>query len=193
MFEKINLLGTLIVALGPIFLVFYFLFDSILQANLKGIIYILGVIGTCLLTIFTGNTISLKNNYEPDRAICFPITIKNMINISNLPLSQSIYGFTFFFIAAPLYTYKYFNYNIFTLVIFAMFIMLDFFLLMQYKCFDWRQILLSLIVGSFIGLLYSIVLLKNLKKEYIYIAGAVQDEMCELPKKSKFKCTLKKR
>ena len=116
-----------------------------------------------------------------------------MVNISNLPLSQSIYGFTMFFIAVPLYTYKYFNYNIFTIVTLSLFILIDFFLLVQYKCFDFKQIILSLLVGSFIGMIYSIILLNSLKKDYIYIAGAVQDDLCELPKKSKFKCELKKR
>lgn len=193
MFENLTFIGTLITALGPLFLVFYFLFDSIIQANLKGIIYILGVIGTCIFTILIGKTISLKNYNEPNRSMCFPITIKNMINISNLPLSQSIYGFTMFFITVPLYTYKYFNYNIFTIVTLSLFILIDFFLLIQYKCFDFKQIILSLLVGSFFGMIYSIILLNSLKKEYIYIAGAVQDEMCELPKKSKFKCELKKR
>ena len=41
MYENLTFAGTLITALGPLFLVFYFLFDSIIQANLKGIIYIL--------------------------------------------------------------------------------------------------------------------------------------------------------
>ena len=193
MFEKLTFIGSLITILGPLFLVFYFLFDSIIQANLKGIIYILGVIGTCVITILVGKSISLKNYNEPDRFMCFPITIKNMVNISNLPLSQSIYGFTMFFITVPLYTYKYFNYNILSIVLFTIFILIDFFLLVQYKCFDFKQIILSLLLGSFIGIIYSIILLKTLKKDYIYIAGAIQDETCNLPKQSKFKCELKKR
>ena len=74
MFEKLTFIGSLITILGPIFLVFYFLFDSIIQANLKGIIYILGVIGTCIMTILVGKSISLRNYNEPDRFMCFPIT-----------------------------------------------------------------------------------------------------------------------
>ena len=90
MYENLTFAGTLITALGPLFLVFYFLFDSIIQANLKGIIYILGVIGTCIITILIGKTVSLKNYNEPDRSMCFPITIKNMVNILAVGLMGAI-------------------------------------------------------------------------------------------------------
>lgn len=189
--DLFSYIGFLIVKLGPLFMVFYFILDSIFQANTKGIMYIIGICITVILTIIIGNTISFKNPDTPINDFCFPIAIENFVNISNLPLSQSIYGFTFLYIFIPLLKYQFMYHNAVFFVLFFLLILTDFTLLMNYNCFSIQQAVFSLLIGGIIGTIYISMLLKSKTKNIIYIPGIPQSQMCDLPKRKAYKCKLK--
>ena len=58
--DLFSYIGFLIVKLGPLFMVFYFILDSIFQANTKGIMYIIGICITVILTIWFITTKSIE-------------------------------------------------------------------------------------------------------------------------------------
>ena len=100
-------IGFFILKIAPIFIIFYFILDSIMQVNIKGFTFIIGLIFTVVLTTLIGNNISFLNKEEPNKDFCFPISINNYINLSNLPLSQSIFGFTFLYLLIPALKYQF--------------------------------------------------------------------------------------
>ena len=188
----IPFLGFFIVKIAPIFIVFYFIFDSIIQVNLKGFTFIIGLIITTILTVLGGNNISFINKKEPNKDFCFPISINNFVNISNLPISQSIYAFTFFYLTVPLLKYNFFiGYNTILFILFLFLIGTDMLLLYKYNCFSMKQITMSLFIGSFIGIMYISTLLNSNKKNIIYIPGIPQSSVCDLPKRKGYRCRVR--
>lgn len=187
----IQYIGFFILKLGPLFISFFFIFDSIFQNNLKGIIYIVGLIIAMVFTILVGNTVSFLNKNEPDIDMCFPVKIDNFVNISNLPLSQSVYGFTFLYLLIPMIKYNFIGYNSILLILFSCLIFTDMYLLSFYNCFSLKQIIFSLIVGSAFGIMYMSVLLSSNKKNIIYMPGIPQTNTCDLPKRKAYRCRVK--
>jgi hypothetical protein len=73
----IPFIGFFILKIAPIFIIFYFILDSIMQVNVKGFTFIIGLIFTVVLTTLLGNNISFLNKEEPNKDFCFPISINN--------------------------------------------------------------------------------------------------------------------
>lgn len=184
-------IGFFILKIAPIFIIFYFILDSIMQVNIKGFTFIIGLIFTVVLTTLIGNNISFLNKEEPNKDFCFPISINNYINISNLPLSQSIFGFTFLYLLIPALKYQFMGYNTILFILFLFLIGSDMILLNKYKCFNMKQIIFSLFVGSIIGIMYISVLLSSNVKNIIYIPGIPQSQTCDLPKRKGYKCKIR--
>jgi hypothetical protein len=91
----------LIFRISPIIIVSFFVFQSFLLQDLKGVIYIAGLLITCILTIFVNNIVSLsipEKGYEKS-TICTSITIgTNGQHYSNIPLNLVTYSYTFFYL-----------------------------------------------------------------------------------------------
>lgn len=189
----IQLAGLLLIKLGPLFFIFYFLLDSILETNIRGIVLVAGLLVNIFLTLIIGNTFFFHNDKIADDGICFPISISNIINISNLPLSQSIYGFIFVYLMIPVIKYNYFLPNLGSFLFILLLISADAFLLREYKCFHPYSILLSLFIGIISGFIYLVIQLLSANKDHLYIMGLEQSTVCQLPEKKRYKCLTKQR
>lgn len=89
----------LIFRISPIIIVSFFVFQSFLLQDLKGVIYIAGLLITCILTIFVNNFVSMSSESELNAnksPVCTTITIgTNGQHYSNIPLNLVTYSFTF--------------------------------------------------------------------------------------------------
>ena len=93
----------LFLRLSPFIIVCFFSLASIFNQDFKGLIYLIGLIISCFITITVGSPISktingmlsLNRGEEP---ICKSLITLGNTTLSELPLSQTIFGFTFFYL-----------------------------------------------------------------------------------------------
>ena len=132
--------------------------------------------------------------------------------LSRLPLGQSIFGYTFVYFIyamiknstvpdelkkAPWYqqlaaSSKYWLYqNVPTIVFFSLLIIFDFAWNIQYSCYMWHQLLISLLLGGAFGFLWGFIITSN-SNSLTYFSGHTNDEICNRPSKQTFRCKVYK-
>ena len=88
----LSILNYLFLILFPFIVIYYFLLSSIINSDLKGIIYIIGLLFSLTSSYFIGNTIPIFNPLTNSESICNIINIKNITN--NIPINQNLIGYT---------------------------------------------------------------------------------------------------
>lgn len=97
----------LIFRLAPIIIVSFFILQSILMWDLRGILYLCGLILTCTIAIFMSNALGIffTNSSEINSELseqnykCKTITLgENGEYYSKIPLNLVVYSFTFFYL-----------------------------------------------------------------------------------------------
>lgn len=91
----------LIFRIAPIILVSFFVLQSFLMQDLKGIIYIAGLLLTCLITLFANSILTsmypIEKNIKNPR--CLTISVgENGEYYSDIPLNLVTYSYTFFYL-----------------------------------------------------------------------------------------------
>ena len=182
---------SLINAFIPLFLISFFLLDSILNANLKGIILILGICINILVTIIVGNSINIPIN-EVNDLICTPFSVSNIISFNKLPLNTTMLSFVFIYLlsVSAISGNVLINTPFFLIVI--LLIISDSLWLVQNNCFSGYQTIISSFTGILFGLLWSFILTKSNNREIIYNIGINNYKTCNIPKNKTYKCKTKK-
>ena len=86
--------------LFPFILVTYFTLQSLLNWDLKGIVYLVGLIFACVLSVVFGKSGFITEGVSgmiPDPK-CNIITLGESGPLTNIPLSVTIYSYTFFYL-----------------------------------------------------------------------------------------------
>lgn len=185
--------------LSPFILVCFFSLYSIFNKNIKGIIYLAGLLLACFVTILFGNFPELQ---KMDKTTGFPVTALNkscrMIEftetgpISYLPLGQTVLAFTLFFVGYPIITEDFikmdFNSrNMTILLFFVALVVADFIWNFSKNCFGIISLLISLIVGGVIGLLWGYVIKKSDNNLQLF-RDTSTSKSCETKSKRKHRC-----
>lgn len=182
---------SLINAFIPLFLISFFLLDSMLNVNVKGIILVLGICINVLVTIIVGNSLNVSVN-DTNNLICTPFSISNIISFNKLPLNTSMLSFVFIY----LITISVISGNILVNTPFFLIIILlmisDSLWLIQNNCYSGYQTIISSFSGLLFGLLWSFILNKSNNKEIIYNVGINNYQTCNIPKNKTYKCKTKK-
>ena len=100
--------------IGPYILIGFFILLSIFNSNIKGIIYVIGLI----ITLFISNIISAfippspsdDNKFNPD-AICKAFGFSKLLNQS-LPLGILVYSYTFIYLFIPMIQHNMINFSL---------------------------------------------------------------------------------
>ena len=179
--------------LSPFIIVSYFSISSLFNQELKGVIYLVGVIFACFATILFGNT--FNDNEMPvdpkQNPVCNMLTLGNSGPYSKIPLGISILSYTFAYLTFVIVKYKIVMYNLPTLILFPMLILGDLFWNIKNNCFQLTGTLMSLFVGAGVGLLWAFII-DTIKKPKLQYFNVVSDRtVCERPSKQLFKCTFK--
>jgi hypothetical protein len=132
-----------------------------------------------------------KNEQEEIPAICNFLSIGENNSFSNFPLSQTILGYTFFYLGYGILLYDVAVYNIPSLVIFPVLIMADIGWNISNNCYKPFACIMSLIIGGGLGILWAY-LVNNINPEYLYLSIGSNRTACSRPSQQKFKCTLNK-
>lgn len=183
--------------LAPFIIVSYFSLASVFNQDIKGVIYLVGVIITCFSTLIVGNTVGddlttvTGENGITKNAVCDMLTIGKTGNFTKIPLGIAIMSYTLIYLVYVIVKYKMELYNLPTLILFPLLILGDLIWNVKNNCFKPTGVVLSIIVGGGIGALWAHIIdsLKQSKLQYFNMTS--DKTVCQRPSKQLFKCTFK--
>jgi hypothetical protein len=203
-------IGYLTFRLMPFIVVATFVFMSFFNWDVRGIVYLIGVGLACSLAMMINARIPPPSQSLPAQAKCGLISLgENGQVYSNIPLSITTYGFTFFYllyfilnmakratsdglgnlqqgdIATAL------QYNIPILVVFPLLIFLESYWIYANNCSpSWLYIAGALALGGAIGLFWGYVVTKmDPNLQIVSASSGVQ--VCSRPSKTYYQCRVK--
>jgi hypothetical protein len=189
----------LFLRLSPFIIVCFFSLASIFNQDFKGLIYLIGLIISSFITITVGSPISkiingMLNLNRGEEPVCRSLITLGNRTISELPLSQNIFGFTFFYLfylfGMKKHTYIY--QNIPTLVFFPLLILFDIVWNLSNNCYTYIDIILSLGMGIAFGIAWAALIDKTKMSNLQYFNRVSGNAECSRPAKSTFKCNVYK-
>lgn len=195
---ELNILSFLylFLRLAPFILVSFFTFASILNNDFKGIIYLIGVLVACFITIVSSKILSNFDIFKtiPNIAECNIITLNNQ-SISSLPLGATIISYSMFYILYNVILGNVSMYsNIPSIVFFTLLIASDGAFNIYNNCYGSSTIInyiLSVVIGFGIGMGWASIISKN-SKNLTYMTGVDSNEICSKPSNQTFKCKVYK-
>lgn len=207
---ELNLISIiyLFLRLSPFILVCFFSLASIFNQDFKGLIYLVGLIITCFISILVGGAIKplveyVKNKYSfslftntstpPALPICSDMITLGQTNVFHLPIGQTIFGYTFAYLLSIITNPKhnYVNQNIPTLVFFPVIILFDMVWNFRNGCYI-LELPIALGLGFGLGWLWGYIIESSKMTNLLYfnkISGASE---CSRPTKSTFTCKVYK-
>ena len=181
--------------LSPFIIVSYFGLASILNQDIKGVIYLVGLLVSCFATILIGNTIPDREpsgDPEEDNAVCNLISIGHNRTFSKSPLGISMLSYTLFYLVYIIVKYNIVYYNIPTLILLPLLIIGDLFWNISNDCYDIFPILASIIIGGSMGALWARIV-DSMNQPNLFFFNVGSDKtVCQRPSKQLFKCTFKR-
>lgn len=179
--------------LAPFIIVSYFGLQSIFNQDLKGVVFLIGLLVTTVLTITIGNILPMQNKdgavlTEFAKTICNQLTLGSNGPISKLPLSQTVFGFTLAYLSYFIGTNNLVSQNIPTFIIFPLLIVADIFWSSNNGCSTNILLLTSLILGGIFGTLWGMIIEATNMPGLSYFSGISNKDVCSRPTKSLYKC-----
>ena len=184
---SINNLREVLYIFAPFIIVCYFLLLSIFNTDMKGIIYLIGLVISCISTIFIGNGIVGKFNNKDKEALCNIITINHISEFSNIPISLTIYCFTLAYLTftmlslTPIFIIRAMIPILFLVVLIGM----DILWISGKKCFGIEQISTAVGLSTLFGVGWGYIINSINNKSLQYYTS--EDNTCTMPKRRMFK------
>jgi len=178
--------------LAPFIIVCYFSLSSVFNQDIKGLIYLGGLLIACTITFLSGILFpsDTNNNATKPDAMCANFTINGGTSMTtNLPLGISCLSYTFFYLLFVIVKNHLELNNLPTLIIFPILIAGDLAWNMTHSCFNIIQLFMSIIVGGSVGLLWGWAIDSINNPALMYINTGGNQTVCNRPAKQLFKCT----
>lgn len=167
--------------LSPFIIVIYFVLQSVFNQNLKGLFYVAGVLLACFLNYIVNSILPSKNDS--------PLVCSLIDGMPNLPLSQTILGFTFAYLSYIIIKYKLTSQNSPTFVLFPILILADLVWNYTNDCVYPVTLFASLAVGSIFGILWGMVI-DSVDPELQYFNGIGNRNVCSRPSSTLYRCRI---
>ena len=191
--------------LSPFIIASFFSLISVFNNDLKGFIYLVGLVFTTAIAWILGRSIipafGLDKNFPEEITnpeirvdangvpnVCNFLSLGGFHNFSKVPLSIVVLSYTFFYLVFTIATYHMELFNIPTLILFPILILADIFWNTSNQCFPLASCILSLIVGGGLGVAWSAIIQKNMPDMQYLIIGSNR-QMCMQPSEQTFVCT----
>ena len=188
----------LFVRLAPFIIVSCFTLNSILNLDLRGLIYLVGLLLACFVATVVSKIPMFDYDNSDGNMLCNIITLSNNSSpLSNIPLGQVTLAYTFFFIVSIIIKYNdkkdaLVNRNIASLIIFPILILCDAFWTYTHRCTKPGNIIFAFLIGAGIGAFWSLTLDSLKMFDMSMFNGINNRDVCSRPSKSIFRCTPKK-
>ena len=185
----INLLY-LFFRLAPFIIVCYFSLSSIFNQDLKGLIYLVGLLMACFICILIGNSLP-QSTYEGtgNFPVCKMITLGSDGSFSKTPLSVAILTYTLIYLTYIIAINHIELSNIPILVIFPLLIICDIIWNAKNNCYGLVPIAVSLVFGGFFGYIWALIIEKFKQPKLFFLNVGSDNVVCQRPSKQLFKCT----
>lgn len=181
----------LLSVLSPFLLMFFMVMLTFLNQNIKGIIYVCGIMVVCFINIFLMNSIKSCINPNSVKSMCNLIELPFITNYNSPNMSSVFIAFTFIYLFLPMQFNNFYNIPI-LISLFSLFA-LDSFTKVTYLCTNAGGIALGTLVGLIGGSLwYSMFHLMNLDDLLYFNELSSNKVMCKRPTKQTFKCSVYK-
>jgi hypothetical protein len=141
----------LFLRLIPFVMVCFFVLSSVFNKDLVGLIYLCGLLVACFFNIMVGGLFPKGESNE----ICDLITINNSLLFANLPIGITVVSYTFCYLIYMIIQYDLIYDHMTVFVIFPLILLGDITWNVQHSCFSIINIILSLIIGSSVGIGWS--------------------------------------
>lgn len=180
----------LIIRMSPLLVVSHFVLQSILNTDSKGMIYLTGLILTCLFASTIGAVIPDSPDTSPLDIDCKSMGLGGLSNVS---ISQVTLGFTYGYLMYIIFYYdtnklSYVNLNMPTIVLFPILIFGNGFWNWKRACSKIQILALSLVIGLGGGVAWAYILITGGFKHLALFNGISNKVLCAKSTKTKFKC-----
>ena len=181
--------------LAPFIIVSYFALSSFFNQDIKGLIYLVGLLLACFVTILVGGSIPIAYTIGeegiPINPVCNMITIGKDGSFSKMPLGVVMLTYTLIYLVYVIAKYKIEMYNLPTLILFPILILGDIIWNVKNDCYRPFGIILAVIIGGGIGALWAVII-DSINKPNLFFLNVGSDRtVCQRPSKQLFKCTFK--
>jgi hypothetical protein len=183
---EINLFNItyLFIRLAPFILVCYFTLSSVFNQDLKGIIYLIGLLFACFTTAGFGNLFGVVTLPQ----LCNFIKLANGAPISKIPLGLTILSYTFFYLFYIIGKEGLWTNNVPTFILFPILIVCDFLWNLNHGCINILGVFISFIVGGAIGVAWAAIITTSGVAELKFFNGISNKETCSRPSKTLYSC-----
>ena len=180
--------------LAPFIIVSYFTLQSLFNQDLKGVIYLIGLIVASVITVVLGGVLK---KFSPPKGLmptdysrirCTQLTLGNTQPVSILPLSQTVFGYTLAYLTYFISINNLQTQNIATFIMFPLVIISDMIWSTSNMCSNPKYLLISLIIGAIIGTLWAMIIESTNMPNLAYMSGIANKDVCSKPSKSLYKC-----
>jgi len=155
--------------------------------NLRGFVYLVGLILSTATISSVGNYADMVNPPEPN-AVCHAFTLTLNHAYARVPLDLGVLGFTFAYLFVFMYTNGLMSINIPTLLFFPIAILLTFRWLVQNSCFSVSSCILSIVVSTAFGVAWGYIVKKQMPK-FQYLYANSNREACVRQSNDTYKCS----
>ena len=151
------------------------------------------VIVLCIESILSSSRPGLFDNPSPKDLTCDFLNITDNTPISKLPLGSGIISYSFAYLLYVIVKYKYVANNIPLIIFFSLLILFDFLWHITHSCYTQHVVLITIILFSACGLLFSFLLDKLKLVDLQYFTHVSGQQVCSRPSKQSFHCSIQKK
>ena len=214
---NVNISNILYIAfrLAPFIIVCFFTLESFLNWNIKGIVYLCGLLVACVVIVLVSNAFGNGSTPESgvDNNICSSISLgQGGSLLSKLPLSTAVFSYTFFYLFTfifnlarqssysskkPIGKNNAFNQrgvlqnilvqNLPALILFPLLLVIDAIWNVMNGCSPWYNILVSTAISGAIGVAWASVIASTGNPSLMYLSNSMGD-VCSKPTETMFRC-----
>jgi len=187
--------------LAPFIIVSYFSLSSIFNQDLKGLIYLVGLLIASFVTIIVGNIIPMSFTYGVDdvtndlrqvNGVCNMITIGKDGSFSKIPLGISMLSYTLIYLVYIIAINHIELDNLPTLIILPLLILGDLIWNIANDCYKPFGIIVSIACGSLMGWAWAAIVNSFNQPQLFFLNVGGNKTVCHRPTKQLFKCTFDK-
>ena len=183
--------------LAPFIIVCFFTLQSVFNQDLKGFVYLVGLLIACFVSTMFGklpgveNISKINTTDKSPNLMCNFMQLKNDGFMSNLPLGQTVLSFTFFYLLYIILKYKLVNQNIATAILFPLLIIGDFIWNWSHGCANVIMLFASLCIGAGVGIGWGYFIDYTGKVDLQLFNGISSNEICSRPSRTIYRCRVR--
>lgn len=178
-------------ALSPLLVGFFMVMLSVINQNIKGIVYLAGVLLAMTINIPVQNLVrSVPSGEQP--LTCQLISPSFLSNYNSPSMSSLFLAFTFAYLLMPMRFNNQMNYGVVSVLL--LLILLDGSVRVEVGCTPVSGVLLGCVLGFMFGLLWYTILAESGATNLLYYNEMESNGVrCSRPSKQTFKCKVYKK